>query len=573
MSTLEDTLENTNSFLTDAKVDINNATVNSEISHHEHCFVEPNSINFSTKLPTGCNFPSSNPATCVENNPANNDILKSTAILSVASNKTSEETTAATFSSVPSNVVVVLPSNSQTKSNRNLKQKNICDLVLEKKVWKPQVDRSNLKRVYYPQLNKRHIKLLLKFLNDPENNVKDPLIMTLLRTSRIPYNKSHSLASQLVKWSKLLTKRKIGSKEKLCLRGSQKIILPKEKYRAIIMEAHLATGRFSRSDNAEHNSYERTVLLIKSHYAVGEKEFGMNKYLIYECIANCTGCTCNDKLLPPLSEVISYSFVSSRQDTEMNKTIVFSDPDALNESRHVDLNESPLTMMWGRPSTGSIWFDQKGLAGQKDHYSKLLGVINEVGLDLGATAQGCKRSKERLMTKLYCAEKLVKDEREKLLTNSAVNNNKSTFLVDFQELQKKYLEIGRLDLFLYDVNCILRKYNLSKNEHFSTLVNETVQKLQAKQCEAETKELMVKLQKTKTPFEFTAKATSTNPTIISTGINKLKQSVPKCQSSLNVIKHFYLISNKTVPSMAPTTPVLQSPDAKVALGDHTYTDW
>lgn len=107
---------------------------------------------------------------------------------------------------------------------------------------------------------------------------------------------------------------------------------------------------------------------------------------------------------------------------------------------------------------------------------------------------------------------------------------------------------------------------------FSTLVNETVQKLQAKQCEAETKELMVKLQKTKTPSVFTAKTTSTNPAIISTEISKLKQSVPKCKFPSNVIKHFHLISTKTVPSMAPT-PVLQSPDAKVALGDHTYTDW
>lgn len=269
MSTLENTLKNTNSFLTDAKVDVTNTTVNSGISHHGHCFLEQTSINSPTKLPTGCNFLSSNPSSCVENTPASNDIVKSTATLSVASNKTSEETTAATFSSVPSNVAVVLPSNSQDKSNQNLKRKNICDLSSEKKVWKPQVDNSNLKRVYYPQLNRRHIKLLLKFLNDPENNVKDPLIMTLLRTSRIPYNKSHSLASQLVKWSKLLTKRKIESKEKLCLRGSQKIILPKENYRAIIKDAHLATGRFSRSDNsmteddyAEHNSYERTVLLV-----------------------------------------------------------------------------------------------------------------------------------------------------------------------------------------------------------------------------------------------------------------------------------------------------------------------
>lgn len=82
----------------------------------------------------------------------------------------------------------------------------------------------------------------------------------------------------------------------------------------------------------------------------------------------------------------------------MNKTIVFSDPDALNESRHVDLNESPLTMVWGRPSTGSIWFDQKGnCCCTVLFYSKPLNLLeldNQPGISKG--------NKHCLFFQLYC---------------------------------------------------------------------------------------------------------------------------------------------------------------------------
>lgn len=74
---------------------------------------------------------------------------------------------------------------------------------------------------------------------------------------------------------------------------------------------------------------------------MGEKEFGMSKSFIYQVISTCTKCTSED-----LKQ-------------ELDSNVIF-DPDIFNESRNFDLNEAPLTMAWGRPPPGSIWFNQKG---------------------------------------------------------------------------------------------------------------------------------------------------------------------------------------------------------------------
>ena len=48
------------------------------------------------------------------------------------------------------------------------------------------------------------------------------------------------------------------------------------------------------------------------------------------------------------------------------------------------------------------------------------------------------------------------------------------FMNDYLKLQDTYVGIGQLDLFLYDVNLLAIKYNLTKNELFMQVVNNCV---------------------------------------------------------------------------------------------------
>lgn len=542
-----------------------------KLGDHEYCYNEPHSGMSASKPSADCtlnaNLVLSNLSICVETESAEDDIVKRIVPVSVSSEKSSGKfNTAITFTPVASNVAKVLPSDIQNKSNQNPKQIDVCDLTLKKNLTEPIFGKStNLRSVECPKLSRGNIKLLLKFLDDPEHNIKDLAFMTLLATSSLPYDKSYVLTPQLLRWSKLLTKRKIGSTDVLCLCDSQKIILPKEEYKAVVMEAHLGSGRFDESkitkNKVQHNSYAQTIELIESNYGVGEKEFGMSKSFIYQVISTCTKCTSED-----LKQ-------------ELDSNVIF-DPDIFNESRNFDLNEAPLTMAWGRPPPGSIWFNQKGLADQRDHYSKLLGVINELGLDLGATAQGCEISKDRLMTKLYCAERLILDEKEKLFKSREKYTNTSTFFVDYQELEETYLELGRLDLFLYDVNCLLPRSRLTRNEHFFDMVNETAQKILDKQSEAEKKELMKLL--SRNVFQPTAEPMSSTPQIIQNDIGKLGNisskskhstcsvgSVSKRPRTSNVVLAKKVSSARPIPS----TDCTARPNVVDALRDHDYTDW
>ncbi|XP_057290824.1 uncharacterized protein LOC130613506 [Hydractinia symbiolongicarpus] len=319
-----------------------------KLGDHEYCYNKPHSGMSASKPSADCtlntNLLLSNLSTCVETESAEDDIVVP---VSVSSEESSGKfNTAVTFTPVASNVAKVLPSDIQNKSNQNPKQIDVFDLTLKKNLTEPIFGKStNLRSVECPKLSRGNIKLLLKFLDDPEHNIKDLELMTLLATSSLPYDKSYVLTPQLLRWSKLLTKRKIGSTEVLCLCGSQKIILPKEEYKSVVMEAHLGSGRFAESDitnnKVQHNSFAQTIELIESNYGVGEKEFGMSKSFIHQVISTCTKCTSED-----LKQ-------------ELDSNVIF-DPDILNESRNFDLNEAPLTMAWGRPSPGSIWFNQKG---------------------------------------------------------------------------------------------------------------------------------------------------------------------------------------------------------------------
>ena len=52
---------------------------------------------------------------------------------------------------------------------------------------------------------------------------------------------------------------------------------------------------------------------------------------------------------------------------------------------------------------------------------------------------------------------------QKKVMNKSTQLKDSSFITDYIALRDRYIEMNRLDLFLYDINILARKYNLQTN--------------------------------------------------------------------------------------------------------------
>ena len=112
-----------------------------------------------------------------------------------------------------------------------------------------------------PSLKREHINLLLIYLNNPDI-VHEPLFLMQLKLSNFPRVKRYSVWKQMNVWSQYFCCRTVKGCEMLCLRATQKMVLPQERYPEVMRDAHEGVGEFNRVQKS-HNSYHKTFTLIE----------------------------------------------------------------------------------------------------------------------------------------------------------------------------------------------------------------------------------------------------------------------------------------------------------------------
>lgn len=83
----------------------------------------------------------------------------------------------------------------------------------------------------------------------------------------------------------------------------------------------------------------------------------MSKYSIYVHVANCSKCSIETKKLPPLSKVLG---TNEKSKHALNGLSNSSDDLYNNVSLNSENANAPVSMLWDKPSPGSIWHNQKG---------------------------------------------------------------------------------------------------------------------------------------------------------------------------------------------------------------------
>jgi len=296
------------------------------------------------------------------------------------------------------------------------------------------------------------------------------------------YTKGLSIKQRFLNWLKVLdvfvTEDGV---HQLCIAGSNRIVPSKEEFRKIIRDAHRSTGEFesssaekqcgamqSKGNPKKHNSIEKCIKMIKAKYAFGNKEFGLRKIYVYKEVLRCPECHHDGKM-----KTVRRSIIDEPE---------LIDPDFGNEMNFIVLEDAPMCMALKGPSQSSVWYNQSDLANEDSVYKKLLGVIEEIGIEVGKTIQKDTDSEERLVTKICCAEKLIHDLKKGAEKDFAFRIPSSHFFQDYDRLAKEFVAIGDTALYLQDMNYLASIYRRFRNDELVERMNSTLKELE--KCEA-----------------------------------------------------------------------------------------
>lgn len=257
------------------------------------------------------------------------------------------------------------------------------------------------------------------------------------------------------------------TEDALISKRTRKIIVPVEDAEMVVRRAHL-TGRnrqgpqgdefeeeTKRKVNRKHRSYTKTVMVLSKDFAVNRREFGIDKLLIRRIVDNCRSCA----LAEISSEDDTPAYVENQEilsnGIACGKSVVVSKPDPGQQVLPSRCEPHRFSSMIAHiPDKHCIWYDRQTIANTANRYSKLLLVLNEIKGDMALAIRGHQDAKQRVETKMYCCQLLIKDYIKSL--NQSVNGDSDLEITtQFVSLQKEYQEANQSSIFDVDLQNVL----------------------------------------------------------------------------------------------------------------------
>lgn len=295
----------------------------------------------------------------------------------------------------------------------------------------------------------------------------------------------------------------------LVSKRTRKIIIPVEDAEKIVRRAHFfgankkTSGIIVGITKRNHCSYSKTLSVLAKDFAVNRREFGINKLLIKKVIDQCLcalaelssddGSTCTSGVSSQkrqknprgskasVKSVCTSSVKSGGTSTEKTSGTSTEKSSGISKLKSNESYSPPVvheprfsSMVAHIPDQQCIWYGRHSIASCTNRFTKLLLVMNEIKGEMALAVRGNAEAKQRLETKLYCAQLLIKDYLKSVQQSLHVNNDEASQIPTshLENLQQEYNEASQASLFNSDLENILTSVRNNKLTLPLTLVKQ-----------------------------------------------------------------------------------------------------
>lgn len=238
----------------------------------------------------------------------------------------------------------------------------------------------------------------------------------------------HSRREQFKTWAERMDVRyDLQTKtEVLVYRRTGKIILSVEDFEAVVRQVHCE----------RHLDWKKTMDLLQKRYTVSGRDFGIDRHTIRLVLETCPECLKKRSL-------VSQNGLDDLQCSRQCNGFRF--PNSYSMVAHM-------------PDLECIWFDSKGVGPQRDWFSQLMSVLNEIRGEIGATCRNNKEAKDRLITKICFAQNLVRAQKTVCEEAFHTSDCNQVFVNDMGKLYQEYKTAGRQKQYVSDMVMLMDTY-------------------------------------------------------------------------------------------------------------------